>query len=331
MSDARVVSGGVLVRFVTHPHSVRTVRQLLADTLRDWHLPALVDDASLVVTELCTNALLHSGTSYFSVSVTAAGQDGVRIAVGDEGEVPAAAVVRRHGALRAASAGGLRNEATTGRGLAIVDELSDAWGVTVDGGSKWVWARLSTTGTDGADADLPEPPSAPTAGVARYDGPLPPGWHLVRLEGCPVQLGLAQDDHLDELVRELQLVAPAVRQPELASLIRGLLEGQAAARHMGRRTAQDAAAAGLEHAAVEMLLPERAAEEVQRLHDAVTAADAICDREQLLTLASNPDIRRLRCWMRDEIAEQIVLGRPPRAYEDWLQMTARADGRDAAT
>ncbi len=60
---------------------------------------------------------------------------------------------------------------------------------------------------------------------------------------------------------------------------------------MGRRTAQDAAAAGLEQVTVVMLLPKHAAEEVERLDDAVSAADALCSSEQLLTLASPPEIR----------------------------------------
>ncbi len=58
---------------------------------------------------------------------------------------------------------------------------------------------------------------------------------------------------------------------------------------MGRRTAQDAAAAGLEHVTVEMLLPECAAEEAERLDDAVSAADTLCSSEQLLTLESAGD------------------------------------------
>jgi hypothetical protein len=52
MTDASTVVGGVSVRFATHPHSVRTARQLVADTLRDWDRAELVDDAALIVTEL---------------------------------------------------------------------------------------------------------------------------------------------------------------------------------------------------------------------------------------------------------------------------------------
>jgi hypothetical protein len=68
----------VVVRFPTHPHSVRTVRQLVTDTLRSWGLELLVDDARLVVTELSTNATLHSGARSFLLSVTTTPAAGVR-------------------------------------------------------------------------------------------------------------------------------------------------------------------------------------------------------------------------------------------------------------
>ncbi len=101
-------------------------------------------------------------------------------------------------------------------------------------------------------------------------------------------------------------------------MIRGLLDGQAQARHMGRRTAQDAAAEGRAVVTVEMVLPSPAAEQVEQLDTAVTAADALCERERLLTLASPPEVRALRAWMRDEVRDQIRTARPPQSYDEWL-------------
>ncbi len=66
-----------------------------------------------------------------------------------------------------------------------------------------------------------------------------------------------------------------------------------------------------------MVLPSAAAEDVERLHEAVVAADALCEREQLLTLASPPEVRRLRTWMRDELRDQIRHARPPQPYDQW--------------
>lgn len=300
---------GVLVRFPTHPHSTRTARALVVDALRAWDLGALADDARLVVSELATNAVLHSGSRTFELSVARTG-GWVRIAVGDDGAVPAAAVVRRSRPT-GGTATAVRPETTTGRGLGIVEELASAWGVQVDGAVKWVWAELSTGGAP-PDRSPGRPAPAPASA-----GPLPPGWHVVRLLDCPVALGLVQDDHLDDLVRELQLLGPRTDEPDLAPVIRGLLEGQAQARHMGRRTAQDAAAEGRERVTIEMLLPSPAAEQVERLDDAVAAADALCERARLLTLASPPEVRRLRAWMRDELTGQIRHGRAPTSYDAW--------------
>ena len=303
--------GAVLVRFPTHPHSIRTARALVVDALRAWDLGALADDARLVVSELATNAVLHSGSRTFELSVASTAGGAVRVAVGDDGAVPAAAVVRR-----SRPAGGtataLRPETTTGRGLGIVEELTSAWGVQVEGAVKWVWAELSTGGA------RPDRPAGRPAVVPASAGPLPPGWHVVRLVDCPVALSLVQDDHLDDLVRELQLLDPRTDEPDLAPVIRGLLDGQAQARHMGRRTAQDAAAEGRERVTIDMLLPSPAAEQVERLDDAVTAADALCERARLLTLTSPPEVRRLRAWMREEVAAQIRQSRAPRSYDDWL-------------
>lgn len=314
MTGPTAASTEVVLRFPTHPHSIRTVRQLVTDTLHAWGLAALVDDARLVVTELSTNATLHSGARSFQLSMTPAPPVGVRIAVGDEGPVPAAAVVRR--ARPAGGSSSRLSSATTGRGLTIVDELASAWGVAVDERTKWVWAELSAD-----DAGAPAVPSARAPVPAPAGGALPPGWHVVRLVDCPVGLSLAQDDHLDELVRELQLVHPHSQEPELASVIRGLLEGQAQARHMGRRTAQDAAAEGREQVTVEMVMPSPAAEQVEQLDAAVAAADALCERERLLTLASPPGVRALRAWMRDEVRDQIRHARAPWSYDEWRTRT----------
>ena len=316
MTGVGAATGEVLVRFPTHPHSVRTARQLVGDTLRAWDLTPLVDDARLLVSELATNATLHSGARTFQLSVSATAAGGVRIAVGDDGAVPAAAVVRRsrpagRDAVR------LRPETTTGRGLGIVEELAAAWGVRVDGATKWVWLELSAAGAG------PTQPARTTGVADPAHAPLPPGLHVVLLVDCPVALSLAQDDHLDELVRELQLLGPQHDQPDLAPVIRGLLDGQAQARHMGRRTAQDAAAAGRDEVTVVMVLPFPAAEQVDQLDAAVAAADALCEREQLLTLASPPEVRSLRAWMRDEIGDQIRHARPPRPYDAWRSARGR--------
>lgn len=92
-------------------------------------LEHLVDDASLIVSEIATNAAVHAGTPY---RVEVERFDGaVRIAVTD-GD-PAMPVPRRP-----------RADEPGGRGLVLVDSLSQSWGASATGGGgKTVWAQLA--------------------------------------------------------------------------------------------------------------------------------------------------------------------------------------------
>ncbi len=62
--------------------------------------------------------------------------------------------------------------------------------MTVEDTRKWVWAQLSAGGA-GDEQASPSGPPVPDADLVSAPGPLPPGWYAVRLEGCPVRLGLA--------------------------------------------------------------------------------------------------------------------------------------------
>ena len=105
-------------------------------------LSAVADDAALVVTELVTNAVLNGGPPV-RLRLREV-PDGVRLEVADRGpELPAA--VRRS------------TVAMTGRGLALVDALTRAWGVEQDArGGKVVRAELAEDGADGQEPALTE-------------------------------------------------------------------------------------------------------------------------------------------------------------------------------
>jgi anti-sigma regulatory factor (Ser/Thr protein kinase) len=85
-------------------------------------------DARLVVSELVTNAVLHSHGRSMKLELSE-GDDSVEIAVRDDGsgtpqrQEPAAAM-------------------PSGRGLLIVDKLSEDWGAVSQPSGKVVWARL---------------------------------------------------------------------------------------------------------------------------------------------------------------------------------------------
>lgn len=132
-----------------YTHAPASVRWHVRETLRAWGLPGLIDSAVLVASELVSNsvaALADPGT------VDAGHPSGLPRLAG--GTVPAIAVrLRSDGGLLLIEvwdgAGGKpeRREAgpddESGRGLAIVEALSEAYGCDPhSGGGKVCWALL---------------------------------------------------------------------------------------------------------------------------------------------------------------------------------------------
>jgi anti-sigma regulatory factor (Ser/Thr protein kinase) len=301
-------------RFAAEPASVPGARHFVTDGLRSWGLMHLVDDIALCVTELGANAALHGAAAFMSVTMTTKAET-VTISVEDDGQVVGAAVVPRadYSPDAEQTPHTLADEPTTGRGLAIVAALSSQWGVHATDHGKKVWARFGGETTATGDHAGQEQPGVPPA--------MPEGWTKVTLAGCPVRLSLRQDEHLDELIRELQLLQEddATRSRSLAQRIQGLLVAPAHARLTGRRIAQLADEAGRKYVDIEMALPAEASLMIRELQSAVSAADELCEDLQLLTLASTPDLRALRRWMTGEIVAQIEDGREPLTWEDWRQ------------
>jgi anti-sigma regulatory factor (Ser/Thr protein kinase) len=114
--------------------SGRAARRFTRNTLRDWGLTALADDAEAIVGEFVANAVSHGARSAGS------GQPiGLRL-LRRTGEVMCAVLdsCERAPVLRIPD----RTE-EAGRGLQMVDALSDVWGWSpVTGRGKAVWAIL---------------------------------------------------------------------------------------------------------------------------------------------------------------------------------------------
>lgn len=123
--------------FPPDPASCREARRRVTVGLESSQPDAVVHAVALVVSELATNAVLHSKTQFEVRVVT--GDAVVRIEVHDQ--------TRRKPGRRYFS-----DESTSGRGLRLVEELCVAWGMDldVDGIGKTVWAELSTTGNPSA-------------------------------------------------------------------------------------------------------------------------------------------------------------------------------------
>ncbi|MFJ6636732.1 ATP-binding protein [Streptomyces sp. NPDC091376] len=113
---------------------VQMARRLTAARLRSYFLDGLVDDAILVVSELVTNAIVHSGGTQVTFTMTV--RDGyLHICVHDEmAGVPEPRAVD--------------DDAEMGRGLFLVQCLARAhggnWGIRDAGAT--TWCTLAVTG-----------------------------------------------------------------------------------------------------------------------------------------------------------------------------------------
>lgn len=308
------------VRLAAEPASVPGARRFVIDGLLDWGREHLVDDAALCVTEMATNSALHSGSSYMHVALSDLAP-AVRLSVADAGGLVPLPAVAPPPAPRTDPPPPVEALGTTGRGLGIVSVIAETWGIDEHQDGRRVWADLVGDGVEHGvrppvvafrdrEATSPERPD------------LPADWATVRMPGCPVRLSLQIDQRLDDLVRELQLIDSAegpTPPRELGQLIERLVTRPAFARHMGRRTALDAAAAGLEYVDIEMPLPREMAASVRELLAADNLADEISETHHLLTPRSTPEMVSLRTWFTESITAQTEGDAAPIAYDEWLQ------------
>lgn len=105
------------------------VRAELREFLRRSRGPEEVAVAELLLSELVTNALIHTRNGAVVTVTTAAGR--VRVEVRDfvPGQEPAPYVPNA-------------DDGTHGRGLLLVQNLADSWGVTAQALGKVVWFEL---------------------------------------------------------------------------------------------------------------------------------------------------------------------------------------------
>lgn len=110
------------------PEAVRHARRFTRRTLRSWGVAGEADAALLVVSELVTNALVHTdGQVRLDLTLI---NNRFRIAVADNSpRTP----------IKPTSIGW---EATGGRGILLVEAMSAAWGTVPVSGGKQVWSEI---------------------------------------------------------------------------------------------------------------------------------------------------------------------------------------------
>ena len=149
--DERRERHGCRVRLATGPAAPAEARRRVRDAIRSWQVPVDLDAALLLTSELVTNAIRYeAGQGAQPVMLTIASSRGrLRVDVHDTSRsLPAVAEVPA--------------DAETGRGLLLVETLSDEWGFYRTPAGKAVYFTLAFEPDEADMADQPD--EAPAAG-----------------------------------------------------------------------------------------------------------------------------------------------------------------------
>ncbi|NUR07323.1 MAG: PAS domain S-box protein [Nocardioidaceae bacterium] len=279
------------------------VRDILVASGRD----DLVETASLLVSEVVTNALLHAGTDMLVAGEV--GDDGLQISVRDGSlHLPS---LRRY----AATSG-------TGRGLLMLEALVEDWGVSRHEDGKTVWFRL-----DRAEAgDVPVAPSTDGLGADRDSV-------AVELRNMPLLLHAAWQEHSEALLREYLLVNldtegsdPIQLHAEATDAIAVLEEHVPRARLelVPDRVMDDATEPMVSAPRVQVRVPLESVPHFATLDRAIEAALDLSDEGLVLTPPTQPEVQAFRRWLCRQVLRQAAGGAP----EPWQ---VPSDDRDAVT
>jgi len=272
-------------RFPPVAESAAAARRFVADAL-DAAGEEILFAADLLTGELVANAILHAGTAV-DVEVLV-GDVVVRVSVSDG--APERRVLPRR----------LDRDAETGRGLQLVEAMSDRFGVEIADTSKTVWFELRSGDKDRAASTWDVPPVRSESRV---------GIHLV---GMPVGLSRAALRHRGALIREAQL---ALASSDAAHLGVGREDLLATA---GINDVLDTAFASVysglapEVGAVDCTIgvPAGCGPAAATLAWVMDTLNERARSGLFLTRPALPEVRRFRLWTIGEILRQLD-GDPP--------------------
>ncbi len=280
------------------PRAVKLAREWVATVLNDIGRPELVDSAELGVSELVTNAILHS-TPPVGVRVRGT-RDHPRIEVADRSLVPPRLI-------------GLSDDeedllSTFGRGLSLVALHSAAWGsdLDTDGHGKTVWFEPVHEPREDVDVegdlfDIDE------AMALRQFTQEPEETVEIQLLGMPVAGFRDLRRHYHELRRELRLLALSdpERYPFATELseVSMQVEQERRQSHGVDRLAQ-AEADNEESVDLVYLAPATAPATMGRLADLMKRSQEFFEVESLLSLAPTPRQQEVQDWYLGEFVRQ---------------------------
>lgn len=273
------------------PSSAMAARAFAREVLSGWREPEAAEAVLLLVSELVANAVLHAGTTVEVVMRRRGGR--LRVEVSDDSPVLPAAR-------------DFDTDATTGRGLGLVELLATAWGAEPRAEhGKVVWFEV-----DAVHPDEDEEPPEDTIFV------VPDDEVVIRLLGAPVQLFPATQQHTEALLREYALMAMQLESGHSAPRL--VLDMSAVAEQI--RAAVDSG-----HTAADLVVaaPESARSAVADATVALEVADRLAEDGQLLNAPALPEVRWCREWFLGEVVTQLDGGEPT----PWTMAAIRTDTR----
>ncbi len=286
-------------------------RQFVIARLARHRLDELCDTAALVTTELVTNVLMHTeSVPTLRILVVA---DLVRIEVEDTCPVlPAAGI--------------LDPTATCGRGLVLIQQLTQRWGVIRVPAGKAVWCELLAgppAATEALSADqllnlwsdeqdvLPGP--APVLDEGEVPEAAAEPLRHVRVEHVPTALLNGAKSHLDDLVRDFALVNEAAGAQgrtdqelvDLAARLSHLAAELVGFRNQVRRQAIEAVQRGAPTLTLHLDLPVSLRARLIDYQQALDEAEEHSLAGRLLAPAAPAEQTQFRRWKLDRILEQL--------------------------
>ena len=123
------VTADVQLQLPLDPRAAAQARRFLREAICPVHAASVLDSAELLVSELVTNGVRYAAPP-ITLRVACDGSSGLQVSVSDGGaELPAPRQALE--------------EAESGRGMTLVDYISDDWGVAPHEDGKTVWFTLS--------------------------------------------------------------------------------------------------------------------------------------------------------------------------------------------
>lgn len=298
--------------------SVALARAELRDLLEEAGHAEWIDTSELALSELVTNAIVHAGTEVeLALRVH---DDHLRGEIADGS--PHAPVRRDYSPL-----------AGTGRGLHLVHELVDAWGVEPHAGGKVVWfevgspPRADAERDAGADPTRTVLPGARTGDVVR-----------VELRNFPTVMHAAWQEHAASLLRERLLVGDEPDEDgtvlvahACASDAMNLLFEQAPRQPAVELPEQIMVSATEPHVSVELLeitMPLASLAHFDALDTMLEEAAVLADGGAMLVQPTQPEVRAFRRWLCSEVRRQAVDGGSPRPWSATLRPHPRDHGAE---